>query len=112
MSENLKRTIPIINSLLRTKDAKLRRILFNKHKARITRAMREIAFNMLQGRLKVDKRKQRNLKRYKTKLRQLAQGKAVKSVVLAKKGKGIPAIGAALLKWVLPSVIGYFAAKQ
>lgn len=46
---------------------------------------------MLQGRLKVDKRKQRNLKRYKTKLRQLAQGKAVKSVVLAKKGKGIPA---------------------
>ena len=77
-SKNLKRCIPVLETLSTVKDAKKRKMLLRMFEDNLRRAIREISHNLLQGNITLNEEDKKRLTRFKKILRLLADPKTKK----------------------------------
>lgn len=95
-SKNLKKSLPIVGAFGSLKETK-KRLSLLKHfdESKLSRAIREMSYNVLHGNIKLTDEQKKKLRRYRKILRELADPKTKKSKfrkLVTQKGSGIPLI--------------------
>ena len=93
MSRNLKKCIPILQSLVVVKDGKKRQGLLQLFEQNISRALRELCYNLIRGNMPLTDENKKSLLRFKRVIRLLADAKTNKTTVrrmVKQSGRGLP----------------------
>lgn len=77
-SSNLKKCLPLIETMAKIKDGKKRQAFLKLFEANLTRALREICHNVLQGNMTLSDDEKKTLSRFKRALRVLADPRTKK----------------------------------
>lgn len=91
-SSNLKKTIPLLETLSKIKDAKKRRTFLNLFESNIRRALQEVSYNLLEGNIRVSDEDKKRLRRYRRALRELADSKTKRrrfQKLIVQSGRGL-----------------------
>lgn len=95
-SKNLKKCLPLLETLSSIRDSKKRRDFLRVFESNLIRALREMCYNLLNGNIPLNTEEKKKLMRYKRILRLLADSKTKKTrfrKIVTQTGRGfLPAI--------------------
>lgn len=96
VSKNLRKCLPLLETLSSIRDPKKRREFLRVFEINLQRAIREISYNLLKGNITLTDEEKKKLKRYKSMLRLLADGKTKRTrfrKLVSQTGRGfLPAL--------------------